>query len=33
MRFGTFGFVFKQNKVVFNMKLECTNTELATYLI
>ena len=33
MRFLPFDFVFSQNEVVFNVKLEQTNARLATYFI
>ena len=33
MMFSTFDFVFNQNKVVFNLKLERTNVRLVTYFI
>jgi len=33
MRFLPFDFVFNQNEVVFNVKLEQTNARLTTYFI
>ena len=33
MKFWTFDFVINQNEIVFNVKLECANAELATYFI
>ena len=33
MRFLPFDFVFNQNEVVFNVKLEHTNARLTTYFI